>query len=192
MTSFHRFLSTVALASCSVLAIGAAPPTGVAPSTESLRVSAPGGAMLPGANAPTVLYTLDPESVLLSGCFPAPPFACAGLLALYDDFDGSFGLTPIGIDERGFSLFEVSNLALIAHAGDNSIEAIGFGIYRRTFGEDAVQDLTLFVLLEGTPSVFRSHLVPVPDGDDAIDIAVTMNDLQNYDTLMQIVANPGK
>jgi hypothetical protein len=164
----------------------------VAPSIDSLRVGAPGGAMLPGANAPTVLHVLEPESVLLSGCFPAPPFACAGLLALFDDFDGTFGLTPIGVDARGFSVFEVSNVALVAHAGDHSIEAIGFGIYRRTFGEDAVQDLTLFVLLNGTPAVFHSNLVAVPEGDNAIDIAVTMNDLQNYDTLMHIVANPGK
>lgn len=139
---------------------------------------------------PTFLYTLSLDSQYVQGCFPAPPFPCAGPLVLFPEFGGSFGLTFTGVDAEGFSSFAMSNVTLTALGGSNVIQIDGVGTYRVNQAE-GIQEMTLDVLVNGQPTVFDSGLVDLGDGTDEIDISVDMNDLVNYDILMTIVANPG-
>ena len=110
---------------------------------------------------------------------------------LASGFEGIFGLTIAGSDAEGFQLFDVSNVALVAHFGpQDSVLIMGEGLYRRRLGDDPLHELTLNVTVDGQPSIFDSGVVPVPDGEVAIDIDVNMNRLMNYDVLMRIVADP--
>jgi hypothetical protein len=175
MRTFTRSVATVALLGALAFSIGA---------SQSSKSSS-------GKTPPTVLHFLGPDSEYTWGCFPAPPFPCAGPVFLASDFEGIFGLTFAGIDAEGFRLFEVSNVLLVASFGpEDSVLIMGEGLYRRRLGDDPMHELTLNVTVDGGPVIFDSGVVPVPDSDAAIDIDVNMNGLMNYDILMRIVADP--
>jgi hypothetical protein len=139
---------------------------------------------------PIIAYGLDDSSVFVQGCFPAGPIGCAGPLMLTENFTGAFGTTVAGTDPDGFDLTLISDMTLVAMLGSQPIVVQGNGLYRRNQLPDAQQQLTLNALVNGEPVVFDSGLVPVPDSPHAIDISVSINNLQNYDTLMVIVADP--
>ncbi len=139
---------------------------------------------------PTVLFFLNAESTYVQGCFPAPPFGCAGPLFLASSFEGIYGSTFASFDAEGFVLFEISNFLAFASFGDDVVVVIADGLYRRNEAA-GTQELTLDALVDGVPSTFNSGVVPIPTSLHEVDIAVNMNDLINQDILMHIVANPG-
>lgn len=156
------------------------------PRIDSLEAPRRSSDVEPTSGAP---YSLDESSTYITGCFPAPPFGCAGPIRLFPSFTGGFNLMSTGTNEDGFEVFVMTNVQLTATAGTDVREIVGTGIYLRSEGEDAQHSMVLTVLMNGAPVVFDSGVLPVPDGTAFIDIAVDMNDLINYDTQMRIVAD---
>jgi hypothetical protein len=145
------------------------------------------------AQPPVLLFVLDDDSAYIYGCFPADPFPCAGPTVYNPNFTGQFAASFTGVDDEGFSVYELSGVDLVADFGDNTVHVEGSGVYRRTFGSRAQQELVLAALLDGAPAAFDSGVVPVPpDSIHFMDVSVNMNDLQNYDVVLNIVAGPGR
>ncbi len=143
---------------------------------------------VPSADALSHYYKLAADSSHVQGCFP--PCLCP--VQLRDDFRGSFELHLLPTLDPVFNSYEVRNVNWLVGSGASEVRIVGEGIYRVAPGLGQHRMTLDLVLNDGAPTQFDSGLVTgggvglLPK----IEIAVNMNDLNCFDTVLQIKAAP--
>ncbi|MHC5114588.1 MAG: hypothetical protein ACYTGP_09195 [Planctomycetota bacterium] len=138
-------------------------------------------------------FALGADASFVTGCFPAPPFGCAGPVILYPVFFGSFEATPVGRDPEGFDVFAIDDVIWVAGGGTQFFVITGEGVYRKRTGKNPAQEMVLELSIDGGDvQVFDSGIVALEPSLNAIDISIDMNDQINYDTVMHVAANPAR
>ncbi len=131
------------------------------------------------------LYKLGPDSTYESGCFLycACPIVFSGL-------EGTFILTFIEFDGL-FWRYEVSDVQWTAFPEGPGLPITGSGAYRVGGEFAAMHQLELDLVIGDEPEQhFDSGLIVGGSDFPVIDIAVCMNQLQCYDTLLTLHARP--
>jgi hypothetical protein len=130
------------------------------------------------------LYRLESGSAFTRGCYP--PCLCP--IATTDRIRGTFTLTFDHQDPL-FTYYSVGNVNWNVTLGDQEFRVIGSGTYKRG-GELALQQqMTLNLTVDGSqPQTFDSGLVQGGGNFPDIKITVSVNGMQCYDTVVDIVA----
>ena len=151
-------------------------------------------ASLLGVLAPTScelrgrVYGLTADSQLQMGCFA--PLSCPVLIA--ESIGGTFRLTeaPFAVPSL-FDTFVITDVFWLARLGDEDVLITGSGIYIRG-GEFALMHRLQLTLRVGDHEVkhFDSGLVVGGSEFPAIDIRISINGEQFFDTVIDVRAIP--
>lgn len=134
--------------------------------------------------APT-LYRLGPDSTYEIGCFDD----CECPISI-SDLKGTFILTFMEFDGL-FWQYELSDIQWTAFPGGADLAITGSGIYRAGGEFAAMHQLQLDVIIADQPvQHFDSGLIVGGFEFPVIDIAVNMNQLQCFDTVLTLHARP--
>ncbi len=133
-------------------------------------------------------YTLVDGSTFQRGCFDP----CDCLLGPDIPMAGTFAFVPLVDEPPAFSEFAVVdvNWHVLANSVGDSIPIDGFGVYQLLGDFIAQHRLGLELVVGNEEEVhFDSGIVP-GGGLPHIDIVVTMNNFECFDTVLHVVADP--
>lgn len=139
---------------------------------------------------PLLFFGLSPDSVFVTGCFPTGRIPCAGPLFLASSFTGGLGMQISGID-NDFAVFQVVSAQFNVAFGDGMINFTGTGVYRRGVGENQQHEMTLNLVGPDGPVTFFSGLVPFDPEASGIEIDLSVNGVNGYDSVMSIDTGGG-
>ena len=137
---------------------------------------------------PGRVYGLTADSSFQVGCFP--PLLCP--VAIADALGGTLRLVRIPQEEPAlFDAFAVSDVYWLVRIGGEDIPITGWGVYR-IGGELALQQRLILKLRVGDEEaqVFDSGLVMAEGEFPNLDITISINGQQGFDTVIDVRAIP--
>ncbi len=135
------------------------------------------------------LYRLGEGSSFWRGCFP--PCMCP--IRLGEDFTGTFTLDAIFPPGSSVRAFAMRDIDWSVRLGDRTLAVVGSGRYFiRQTKQGSHHRMVLKVTIGDEPArKFDSGLVPMTTSLPFIDISVSANNMQCFDTVLNISAVPG-
>ncbi|MGE3167097.1 MAG: hypothetical protein AB7O52_19500 [Planctomycetota bacterium] len=130
----------------------------------------------------TVYQLVEASSSYIFGCYP--PCLCP--IFATNDLQGTFVLTFTGFDGT-YDQYDVSAVDWSASAG--AILISGSGSYRRTVATPLLQELTLDLVIDGTPHTVTSGVVAVVQFPN-IEVAAAENGFFCFDYVVSFTAVP--
>ncbi|MEM7515749.1 MAG: hypothetical protein AAF368_02340 [Planctomycetota bacterium] len=170
-----------------------APLAGAQSLSTAATVQTSPAVLTPGPVSPlTPIYRLNASSGWVEGCFP--PCLCP--LQISPDFRGTFELRRLPTLNPFADVWAVEDVNWIVERNGNLDRVIGEGFYTRYgSGLAARQQLVLNLIIgseDNAVQVFDSGIVPGGGSGSLpkIDISIDENDLECFDTQIQLRATP--